>query len=271
MRPRICDIQFSHVLSALEPRVSPEDTLYKSQTLTSRTSHVQVSARDSTEFLRRLSQWLSKEGSSLFLIRAGPRAEVRSKQIATDVITFLIGSPYGVIWNLSQVNSLDRPPSLSELIKGLIFQALRSHPELLHNHLNDLNIARFQQDHPEHEWIELLQRLFSRLSKCFIVIETEELFRAHRDDTKWLLRFFGLFHTLINSSAASGGVLKILIVSYNTPLSTFHSLRGDDNWITMSLQPPIPVPPRLRRPVSRRGRRSDKWQHLRARIWNGAG
>jgi hypothetical protein len=73
------------------------------------------------------------------------------------------------------------------------------------------------------------------------------------------------------NSVVSGNMLKILVVSYHTSTSALDNMPGNDNRIVASLAPPIPVPPRLRRPINPRKRKGEEWHHLRPKIWRGDG
>jgi hypothetical protein len=270
MKPRIYQIQFTHILSALKPRISAEDQLFKSQSLATRASHNVISNVDANFLASRLEQWLSKEKSFMFVIKAGPRAELRSKEFVINIVRFLQDSSCDIIWGFSNTGSIARPTSLSELLQGLIYQALSKQPGLLDHSLDELNITKFQQDHTETEWISLFRHLLARLKSTFIVVETEELFQANKESPQWAVRFLDLFQSLVSDSAASGNVLKILVVSYNTPTPILEMSNTSDR-IVVSIAPPIPVPPRLRRPINPRKRKAEEWHHLRSKIWRDVG
>lgn len=175
-------------------------------------------------------------------------------------------TPYGVIWSLSQLRAHNSTPSMKDVLKSLIFQALRHDQSLLSNHLDQMNIAKFQADHTESEWAVLLSMIFSKLSKCFIVIETEDLFQMHRNDTEWGRRFLAFFQGLVDHAESSGSMLKVLVMSYGTTLPVLQGTSTKQNRIVSSLQRPPPVPPRLRRPMTRpRGTRPG-WENLRPKF-----
>lgn len=269
MRPRIYSIQFSQVLTALQPKTPPEDDLFKLRSLTSRVSNARPSAIDAANFKLQLGRWLSRNQSSFFIVRAGPRAEMRSKKIAIDLIALLQSCGCGVIWNISALSTGEPQPSLSRLVKSLIFQVLDKHRELLDRSFGDLDIAKFQEHHIDTEWIDLLMRLVSKLENHFIIVETEQLFQANRQDQQWSLRFLQIFQAMVDSSAASGKILKILLVSYNTPLTTLANLPSSERRIVAPLSPPAPVPPRLRRGLYTRKAVGGEWVDLRSKIWKG--
>jgi hypothetical protein len=267
MKPRISDIQCSHILNFLSPPMSPEATLWKCQSLARRRQSWSSSHKDSTELLQSLRHWVSMHGSSLFVVRAGPRAEVRAKDFAVEVTGFLqLTTPYKVIWTFSSLGSRDSTVSTTDILKTLIFQALRHDPNLLLNQPSELNTSRFQTNHTEKEWLDLLCMVFSRLSKCFVIVETEDLFRSFKHDPEWTTRFLQLFQHIVDTTAASGSMIKILVVSYGKALSALADLPQNSNRIVTTVQRPPPVPPQLRKPMSRQRGRSAHWQSLRPRF-----
>jgi hypothetical protein len=245
-------MQLSSILQVLKPQQSPEETLAKVQSLAKRVQMSNIPSRDSVDLLKSLGTWVSREESALFLVKVGVRAEAKAKEFAADVVKLLQPMPYGVIWNLSWIRSHGSVPSMTDMIKSLIFQALQHDPTLLHSHPEELNVMKFQSNHSEAEWISLLSQLFSRLSKCFIVVEAEDIFQAHRDILEWTTRFLVLFQNLVDQAETSGNQLKILVIGYGTTLSTLQAMPGKKNRIVSSIQRPQPVPPHLRRQFASR-------------------
>jgi hypothetical protein len=266
INPRIYDIQFSNIMDILQPKESPEETLQKVQSFARRLQVPSRPSRDSADLLACLGQWVSREGPSLFLVRVGLRAEWKAKEFATDVIKILQPLPYGVIWKLSWSGYKNGVSPLEDMIKSLIFQALRYDPTLLHNYPNELNVTKFQAKHTEAEWVSLVTHLFSRLSKCFLVIEAEDVFQAHHMSPEWPRRFLELFQSLVDQAESTGNLLKILVVGYGTTHSTVQSVPGKDNRMVSSIQSPVPVPPKFRRRFASDRRHLAGWQDLKPRF-----
>lgn len=109
---------------------------------------------------------------------------------------------------------------MAGMIKGLVFQALQHDPTLLHSSPEELNVTKFQSNHTEAEWISLLLQLLSRLSKCFIIVEAEDIFQANRDVPDWAKHFLEPFQKLIDEAESSGNQLKILILGNGSILLT---------------------------------------------------
>lgn len=247
INPNLQSIQFFNIVETLRPKQSPEETLTKAQSLTRRIISISRPSKDWKVLLDSLSQWISTEGSALFVVRVALRAEAKAKNFAVEVIKMLRPLPYGVIWNLSLSKSQGNSATLQDLIKSLIFQALVHDPTILQKHSTELDATKFISTHTEAEWISLLSKLLSRLSKCFIVIEAQVIFQINREDPAWAAQFFQLFQNLIDQAASLGNTLKILVLGYGTQHLTLQNLPSSGNRILSSIQRPIPVPPHLKR------------------------
>jgi hypothetical protein len=251
VNPAIRDIQFSRILQVLKPAQCPEETLEKVRSLAKRVQIPSIPSRDSVELVKSLGNWVSQRESALFLVKVGARAEANAKEFAVDVVKLLQSMQCGVIWNLSWIRSPGIVPSMTSLIKSLIFQALRYDYTLLGSHAEELSVTKFQSNHTEAEWISLLFQILSRLSKCYIVVEAEDIFQAYQSVPEWTDDFFGLFQRLVDEAESSGNRLKILILGYGSTLSTLQNKPGQ-NRIVSTIQRPQPVPPHLRRQFASR-------------------
>lgn len=253
-------------MKILRPYPSPEDVLRKCQSLAKRSQAWSSSAsHDATNLLESLSRWVSKSGSSLFIVRAGPRAEARAKEFALDVITLLQSTQYPVFWSLSHLGSDRDTISTTDVLKSLVFQALQCDPDVFLKNPAQLNASQFQTNHSETEWLDLLRNILSKLTKCFVVVETEDLFHAFRHDIEWIKHFLALFQGLVDSAASSGNMIKVLVVSYGSAKAAIEDLPEDKSRIVTTVQRPVPVPPRLRRPIRKAGR-GGAWHHLRPKF-----
>lgn len=261
-------MQFSSILQVLKPQHSPAEILGKVQSLAKRLQTPSMPSRDTVGLLKSLADWVSRKESALFLVKAGARAEARAKEFSADVVKILQPTPYGVIWKLSWIPSHGIVPSMTDMIKGLIYQALRHDPSLLHQYPEELNVTKFQTNHTEVEWISLLSQLFARLSNCFVVIEAEDIFHANRDTPEWTSQFLILFQDLVDQAEANGKRLKILVIGYGATASILQTTQGRKNRIVSSIQRPQPVPPHLRRQFAptKNGTSHKSWPTLKPRF-----
>jgi hypothetical protein len=197
--------------------------------------------------MQSVGNWISREGSSLFVVQVGLRAEFKAKEFATEVIQFLRTTEYAVFWNISQLTAQSYVPSMTDIMTSLVFQALKHNPAALCSNPDQVNIAKFQEHHTEAEWRTLLLNIFSQMSKCFVIVEAHDLFQAYREDADWASRFIQVFQDLTNQAASSSHSLKILVMNYSKESSNVET----ENRITSVMPSPIPIPPRLRKRLGR--------------------
>jgi hypothetical protein len=247
MRPRIVDIQFSHILDILKPINPPELALQKVQSFTKRGQLLSIQFRESEDLTKSFNAWLSQEGSSLFVVQVGPRSEFKAKEFTASVIEFLRTTEYAVFWNISQLAAQSHPASLNDIMASLVYQALKHNPAALCNNLDQVNIAKFQESHTEAEWRALLLNIFSQMAECFVIVEAHDLFLACREDPGWTSRFIQVFQDLADQAARSSRSLKILVMNYDKE----HLKVEAENRITSAMPAPTPVPPHLRRRLGR--------------------
>jgi hypothetical protein len=75
----------------------------------------------------------------------------------------------------------------------------------------------------------------SRLSKCFIIVEAEDIFQANRDVPDWTKHSLELFQKLVDEAEGSGNQVKILVLGYGSILLTMQSVLGQKNGIVSSI------------------------------------
>jgi hypothetical protein len=215
-RSRICDIQYSRILDVLANPQSPEDILQTCRSLAKRRQLWARSGRESFDFIQRLSHWISISGSSVLVVQTAVRAEPRAKDLTVEVINLLQATSYQVIYSLSQPYAVDRAYSVIDVFKTLVYQALRHNPDIVLKDPGLVNIARFQADHTEAEWLALTRLVFSKIARCFVILEVEQLYRASGRETDCIRRLLQTFQDIVDSVTSSGNVLKLLFVSYET-------------------------------------------------------
>jgi hypothetical protein len=258
MKPRIIDIQLGHIIDLLKPQNCPDQSLRKVQSIVRR-DRLLGQALDSADVMRFLGDWLSRSGSSLFTVRVGPRADTKVKKLAVDVIELLISTEYAVFWDISQPMARDNEPSMADLLKSLVYQALKNDPNILRGDLETLCAAKLRVSHTESEWRSLLVKIFSQVSKSFIIIDAHDLFRVYEEDSGWIAQFFKFFQDLIDLAEASDRSLKILIIgSWNGELEMKSASQ-----VNAVVHASAPIPPRLRKSLGRVKRHSGRFYRLR--------
>jgi hypothetical protein len=246
MLPRTRDIQFANILTALKPQICPHENLKTVRSIVKRSRMTRVPEQEPKTVLHSLNRWLTKEGSSLFILRIGPRAEAKGRELTTDIVTMLQVKKLNVIWRLSSPNSSTEP--FTEVLKSLTHQALLLDPMLLHP--TDLNIAPYESTHSEAEWTSLFQKIFSRLSRCYIIIEMHDLFEANRGNAAWMTSFLRVFQELARNAESQNHVLKFLVLCYGG-VGGSESVEGIGD-IEVLLRKPVVTPVRCKRMVAHR-------------------
>ncbi|KAF2738893.1 hypothetical protein EJ04DRAFT_509076 [Polyplosphaeria fusca] len=207
------DIQLSHILDSLSPGFCPYDGLTKLKSIVKRSRSLRLPSGIPMNVLRSLNNWFSREGSSLFVLRVEPRAEGKAREISTDIISLLQKKGVKVIWRLSSIRpgaDVDEPPSLVQVLQVLIYQALLLVPKL-HSYLN---ISTFRSAHTEAEWTSLFRTALSHVEKCYIVIDTQDVFQAAKGNQEWMSSFLGIFRDLACETTSRDHVLKFLVLCY---------------------------------------------------------
>jgi hypothetical protein len=124
-----------------------------------------------------------------------------------------------------------------------VYQVLQLNPSLVGNPEEHF-VAKFQGMHTEAEWATLLQRLLRHLSRCFIVIETHDLFQANQGDDYWTLRFLQTLYGLADPAKGYGNTVKILILCYQTTFTDVVELKAPrgTHYISTMLRKPVITP-----------------------------
>jgi hypothetical protein len=217
MTPRVHDIQFSQILEALKPSISPKECHDRAQSILKRSRSVRLPEPEQKNVTRSLEEWFSSSKPSVFLLRVGPRAERKAKELTSMVISLLRSKSLRVVWRVSPIQwSPDlNAPSMREMLKALVYQLLPMDPSAMSSG-NELSVAKFSAMHSEMEWITLLQKLIRRVSRCYIAIETHDLFRANQDGFSWSQRFLRTLYGLTEYAAQNGDAVKLLTMCYGS-------------------------------------------------------
>lgn len=176
----------------------------------------------------------------MFVIQAGSRAEARTKDLVVEVTGLLKSTAYPVFWYLSEPIGTYSASTLNNILKNLIFQALSHDSNIISQDDRLGNITAFQGEHKLAEWISLLCLVFSKIKQCFMVVETEDLYRIAGRDGAQVQKILETFDQIFDSITSTGSILKLLIVSYGTRASLFKS-SGNPPRIVANVSPPLPA------------------------------
>lgn len=256
IKPRVHDLQFASIfkiLSPLSPAVSPENILrmHTSQAIARRRHQASAGYRQTAaDMSKALDLWVSTTGSSLFILRSGPRANSATRDHVVDIINYLRSAKYRVFWILSPPRRCDIDGSVSSILQSLVYQVIHHEPDLLLRFPENLSTLQFLPNRNESEWLDLLCLLVPRLDKCFIIVETEDLYQSSPQVPEWTQEFLLVFQRLISRVEAAGSLVKVLVVTFSKEANLLPSQPGAVQFVATVQQPRV-VPPRLRRGLSR--------------------
>ncbi|EXJ87098.1 hypothetical protein A1O3_04056 [Capronia epimyces CBS 606.96] len=236
---RLCRMEQGDILTLLTPSRLPEHVLSTCRSIARRRGLWNQPSSESTSFVQALNKWIASTDSTLFTVRAGPRAEARTKDLAVEVTALLSAAWHPVLWYLSERGhrhrhrhpqasrdvdvdvdqDLDQDLSLCDILKNLIYQLVRQDVGL---DPDTLNITKFHSAHSESEWLDLLLLLLRSVCTCYMVIETEALYdlAGKGKDQGWSQRLMAVFDRVVENAKPAGCLVKVLLVTYSdAPLS----------------------------------------------------
>ena len=240
-------MHFKDILDVLRSTQLPEDLLEACESYTRRRLSWRQPGRDTALASQRLKDWIQLAGSSMFIVKAGPRAEARTKDMAVEITGLLKESPLPVFWHFSSPTSSSIVHSLGNVLKSLIFQALRKDPLIVSQDPRLGNIQSFQAQHTTAEWIDLAALVLSKIKECFIVVETEDLLRQRGHGVP-MQTIIDTFSHIFEEAVKAGCTMKLLLVSYGVRMN-LGSQAGPASTIVVSLNPPLPVVRRTKQPL----------------------
>lgn len=201
----------------------------------------------------------------MFVVQVGPRAEDRAKDLAIDVITLLKCTDYTVFWHLSEPVKTNRACTLTDIFKNLIYHALRHDPKLVSGESRIGTITGFQIEHSLQEWLSLVCLVFSKISQCFVIVETEALYRESGRDGTVIRQLIESFQHILDSVSQAGNIMKLLIVSYGCEARALVS-SGIIPRIVASINQSQPASRRRKQPFNHRAGTGLGRHHLQPRL-----
>jgi len=256
-------IEFSGVMQFFEPKVLPEMALLKVRSLVRRDTTPSLPSPNEQEVRRTILEWAFGKGSSLLVVQVGIRAQKQAKELATNVIQELRSGSQRVFWNLPSGRTSSDAQTIEELFRGIIFQVLQNSGDLFNSCAEQLNLSKIHATHTEREWVDLVCLLFSKVPTAFVVIETEALQKAYRQDLGWSERLQEYLQLIGDRSSEAGCELKILVVLYGHGHRSGAAASGSRSVRVATLQPTKSVPPRLRHFARQSGLVAKSWKMQR--------
>jgi hypothetical protein len=129
----------------------PETILSKAKALVERLHNSTPPVREPPRMRRALSEWISLDTSSLLVVRVVPGAQSLAKELAAKVIGQLNLPNSCLFWKISLAHKTDEVPSITDVLKSVIFQAFRHSDSLFAEFADKLNSANIQSQRTELE------------------------------------------------------------------------------------------------------------------------
>ncbi|KFY06829.1 hypothetical protein V492_07706 [Pseudogymnoascus sp. VKM F-4246] len=241
---RPLDLPIWQVLAFTEPSwlIDPERLKQRSKALiTSQRIRRVVAVQKSTNFWNdsRITEWASKDQSSLILLQGSHMIRDVIESTAVELIEHLQEQDQHTIWILNAIpNNPDGTIALwdgNSILKQIAIQMLKENASF--NSLNDLAnmVGLFRDASSTENWFQILATALKEIPQMYVVINLGALSSRISDAETWPQHFLRLFETLRKSS---GTALKVALLSH----CSFSNL-------TLTLETPIvpitttPTPP----------------------------
>lgn len=168
----------------------------------------------------KLQAWASAKSSSLIMVRGTFQNRFGMKDFCVDFIGILREAEIPVLWALkSSYKDTDAVPSMVDLLKHLVCQALRLNVALQTESFLGPSCAAFRRAMTEDDWFNLLGSVLAGLPQIYIVIDVEmlsSLFPPLTKDFSLPLAFLGLFQKLSDRGVKTR--VKVILVSYGSTM-----------------------------------------------------
>ncbi|OJD32560.1 nacht domain protein [Diplodia corticola] len=247
------------VLSQLKTSLDPERNLHKQQVLIKNRQKKPGYVFDVGSVLAALNQWSSCPNSSLLVLQSAPRANVAAKSLCVQLITQIRIHHDNVFYILSQPGSEKYEPSMENILKSLVAQAIGRDSKILPSLHDGFNFDKVIASHSEGEWLELLGRILCKIGMSVIIVESEDLYRLNGGDEAWRLRFLSTFKQLTQYVEAAGATLKTLVLSFGASAQQVVATLGSGpNILQATVHRASPLPPRLKRSAAARSEKQRK-------------
>lgn len=247
-------LELHHILEFFKPQTLPGAALSGVQPLVKRRP-----AMNDVRLESMLRGWAIAGQSSILILNASTRAQTQATELAADVVNHLRGSGEYVFWNISSGRST-RKMTMKDFFKSIIFQALQQAGAAFADMGEHLHPQKVHWTHTDQEWVDLICLLFAKLSKAYLVIETEAMRNTYRQDQRWTDQFSAFIQLIVNHAAAAGCQLKVLLFLYGGNSSAEMNAPPGHGLRVATLQPQILIPPRLKHVAGQPGLNTRGWK-----------
>ncbi|KIX92611.1 uncharacterized protein Z520_11640 [Fonsecaea multimorphosa CBS 102226] len=241
-------MQTAQIIQVLRPAKLPEDILRTCQSFSRRRASWQQNDRATTVMISRLKEWTRLPTSSIFTVKSGARALQRTLDMVVQMTTLLQSTSYPTFWCISNPSERKGTTAVSDVLRSLIFQALRQDPSIPSRDAQLCDISSYQRPHSLDEWASMATSVLSNIPRCFVLVAVENLYRRGGYSSEVLDQLQATLTEVFEGASRNGCIMKLLIVtSSSSTAATSQSRNYGQIVVTMS----APVPAARRLPVSR--------------------
>jgi hypothetical protein len=174
---RVCEIQFSQVMTFMEVASLPSPEDARSHLLTMK--RLRRGVKQLTTLRRpiwsssTLQDWADAKESATINICGSFAARLQARDFAIDAIDYIGKSNAPVIWALNIDTCQDNRVALTDALKHLILQILKINHTVMTERTLALNAAQFQSATALSDWVEIFGAALRGLPQLYIVIDAE--------------------------------------------------------------------------------------------------
>ena len=181
--------------------------------------------------------------SSLVIIKGNYISRFEVKDFCVSAINLLRDSKIPVLWALkTKEQGALEAPSVIDLLKDLVSQALRLNIALHNERSLALSCTQFQGAETEKNWFELLARVLAGLPQVYIIIDVEAVspyFGGHDHTFSWPSAFLDFFQNMSEQGCKT--LIKVVLVSYGS-VASLEMSRKDSRSVVIPVGRPQTTP-----------------------------
>lgn len=224
-----------------------------------RSRATQIRKRNPLAKSPKLREWANSCQSGLRILKGTLASRFITKDTSVDLLELLQGAEIPAIWVLRttpDISSANGTASPIDVIKSLIFQAIRLNTNLQNERSITLSCMRFHAALGEEDWFDLLGSVLAGItSTMYMIVDLESLdsnLAPLSASFSWQRAFLRLLQELEHRGCKVN--LKILLVAYGSVISVGPDSGIDGTYIIPVDQMPRDTPRRTYRMMQKRPR-----------------
>ncbi|OAL22773.1 hypothetical protein AYO20_11122 [Fonsecaea nubica] len=239
-------VQVSSIIQALRPAKPPEDILRICQSFSRRRVSWQQNDRATMVTIKCLKEWTRLPRSSMLIVRSAPQALQRTLDMVVEVTTLLKSSSYPIFWCISDPGESKKATVVSDVLRSLIFQAFQQDPSIPSREPRLGDVSSYERQHSLDEWASMATLVFSKISRCFVLVATEDLCRRKGSSLELPNKLYATLNAVFEGASRDGCIMKLLLVTSGSFTVAYPDPQGRGQ-IVVTMTSPVPAARRLPR------------------------